>query len=131
MIVRSSQSLSRAVRVRVPNIHKSFFGNSATRAGENRIFSNVRTPDELHTLAFLSATDNRPLITLWTASWCSMCKAIKPLVRDLIEVEKIGEKEGGLGFAEVELDSVLIGDLGMKYMVISHQTLWKTWLCSF
>jgi thiol-disulfide isomerase/thioredoxin len=77
----------------------------------------VRTPDELHTLTFLCAADNRPLITLWTASWCSTCKAIKPLVKNLIEVEKVGEKEGGLGFAEVELDSVLIGDLGMKYMV--------------
>jgi thiol-disulfide isomerase/thioredoxin len=77
----------------------------------------VRTPDELHTLTFLSATDNRPLITMWTASWCTTCQAVKPLVRSLIEEDKVGEKEGGVGFVEVELDSVLIGDIGMRYMV--------------
>jgi hypothetical protein len=42
---------------------------------------------------------------------------IKPLVKSLIEEEKVGEREGGLGYAEVELDSTLIGDLGIKYMV--------------
>lgn len=42
---------------------------------------------------------------------------MKPLVRSLIEDERVGEKEGGLGYAEVELDSVLIGDLGVKFMV--------------
>lgn len=38
-------------------------------------------------------------------------------MKSLIEQEKVGEAEGGLGFAEVELDSTLIGDLGVKYMV--------------
>jgi hypothetical protein len=38
-------------------------------------------------------------------------------VKGLIEDEKVGEEEGGLGFAEVELDSTLIGDLGVKFMV--------------
>jgi hypothetical protein len=42
---------------------------------------------------------------------------VKPLVKSLIEDEQIGQKEGGLGYAEVELDSVLIGDLGVQYMV--------------
>jgi hypothetical protein len=37
----------------------------------------------------------------------------------MIEDEKVGEGEGGLGYAEVELDSPLIGDLGVKYMVWS------------
>lgn len=65
----------------------------------------------------LSAADNRPLITLWSASWCTTCQAVKPLVKGMIEEEHVGEEEGGLGFAEVELDSTLIGDLGLKYMV--------------
>ena len=38
----------------------------------------------------------------------------------MIEEEHVGEEEGGLGFAEVELDSTLIGDLGVKYMVGCH-----------
>jgi hypothetical protein len=44
---------------------------------------------------------------------------VKPLVKRLIEDEGVGQAEGGLGFAEVELDSTLIGDLGVKYMVCS------------
>jgi hypothetical protein len=47
-------------------------------------------------------------------------------VRHLIEVEKVGENEGGLGFAEVELDSTLIGNLGMKYMVRVDFFLWTS-----
>jgi thiol-disulfide isomerase/thioredoxin len=103
--------------LRFPRTQSALFSSAAPRLGENRIFANVRTPDELHTLTFLSATDNRPLITMWTASWCTTCQAVKPLVRSLIEEEKVGEKEGGVGFVEVELDSVLIGDIGMRYMV--------------
>ncbi|ORX95695.1 hypothetical protein BCR34DRAFT_469478, partial [Clohesyomyces aquaticus] len=90
---------------------------------QNRIFANVRTPDELHTLTVINATDNRSLITLWTASWCSTCQSVKPMIKRMIEEEKIGEREGGLGFAEVELDSTLIGDLGVKYIITSIPTL--------
>lgn len=42
---------------------------------------------------------------------------MKPLVKSLIEDEGVGIREGGLGYAEVELDSTLIGDLGVRYMV--------------
>jgi hypothetical protein len=58
-----------------------------------------------------------PLVTLWSASWCRSCAVVKPLVRSLIEEEGIGEEEGGVGYAEVELDSAQIGDLGVTYMV--------------
>lgn len=121
MILRPPQSLSlsRSLKLRIPRVHpqRTFLGASSQRSHQNRIFDNVRTPNDLHTLTLLSAADNRPLITLWSASWCSTCQAIKPLVKSMIEEERVGEEEGGLGFAEVELDSTLIGDLGVKYMV--------------
>lgn len=117
MILRSLQLLPRTFLLRLPRVQHRLFSSSPNRLGENRIFANVRTPDELHTLTFLSTTDNQPLITLWSTSWCSTCQAVKPLVKSLIEDEKVGQSEGGLGYAEVELDSVLIGDLGVKYMV--------------
>jgi hypothetical protein len=44
---------------------------------------------------------------------------VKPLLKNLIEDERVGQAEGGIGFAEVELDSTLIGDLGVRYMVCS------------
>lgn len=52
-----------------------------------------------------------------------MCAAVKPILRELIEDEGVGEAEGGIGYSEVELDSVLISDLGVKYMINSMPTL--------
>ncbi|KAJ4351591.1 uncharacterized protein N0V89_006934 [Didymosphaeria variabile] len=118
MILRPTPSISRSLKIQIPRVpHRGFLGASSTRSNQNRIFDNVRTPNDLHTLTLLSAASNRPLITLWSASWCSTCQTIKPLVKGMIEDERVGEEEGGLGFAEVELDSTLIGDLGVKYMV--------------
>ena len=86
-------------------------------APTNRIFDSIRQPNDLHTLTLLNAADNRALITFWSASWCATCRAVKPLVRELIEGERVGEAEGGLGFVEVEMDSTLIGDLPLTYQV--------------
>lgn len=111
--------LSRCTKLRNPHTHtaRHFLTGASTPSNQNRIFDNVRTPNDLHTLTLLSAASNRPLITLWSASWCTTCQTVKPLVKSLIEDDRVGEEEGGLGFAEVELDSTLIGDLGVKYMV--------------
>ncbi|KAL6161749.1 hypothetical protein ACJBU6_00852 [Exserohilum turcicum] len=97
--------------------------NSGTRSHQNRIFDPVRQPNDLHTLTLLNAADNRALITFWTASWCATCQAIKPLVRSLIEEEKVGESEGGLGFVEVLMDSTLLEDLPVRYRISSMPTL--------
>lgn len=56
-------------------------------------------------------------MTLWTAAWCPSCAIVRPLLRELIEIEGVGEAEGGVAYSEVELDSALIGDLGVTYMV--------------
>ncbi|XTI83552.1 hypothetical protein V2W45_1464813 [Cenococcum geophilum] len=90
------------------------FSSSSRFSDKNRIYNSIRTPEELSTLLLLSASSNRPLITLWSASWCSMCAAVKPILRELIEDEGVGEAEGGIGYSEVELDSVLISDLGVN-----------------
>jgi thiol-disulfide isomerase/thioredoxin len=121
MILRPPPSLSRPILFRIPNFHtrRTLFGASNTRSHQNRLYDSIRRPDDLHTLTLLSGAENRPLITLWSASWCTTCQAVKPLVKSLIEDERVGQEEGGLGFAEVELDSTLIGDLGVRYMVCS------------
>lgn len=95
------------------------FSSSSRFSDKNRIYNSIRTPEELSTLLLLSASSNRPLITLWSASWCSTCAAVKPILRELIEDEGVGEAEGGIGYSEVELDSVLISNLGVKYMVMT------------
>jgi thiol-disulfide isomerase/thioredoxin len=91
--------------------------NPTQRSHVNRVFDPVRQPNDLHTLTLLNAADNRSLITFWSASWCQTCQTIKPLIKSLIEDEKIGEREGGLGFVEVQMDSTLIEDLPIKYRV--------------
>lgn len=97
--------------------------NPTQRSHTNRIFDPVRAPQDLHTLTLLNAADNRSLITLWSASWCSTCATVKPLLLRLIQEEKIGEQEGGLGFVEVQMDSTLIEDLPVKYRISSMPTL--------
>ena len=44
----------------------------------------------------------------------SDCRVVVPLVQGLIEKDDVGEEGGGLGVAEVEMDSVLIEDLPLK-----------------
>ena len=77
----------------------------------------VRNLEEFNNYVLLSATNRTAYITLWTASWCASCKTVSPIVKDLIESEGIGEKHGGVSYAEVEIDSPDIGDLPLRYLV--------------
>jgi thiol-disulfide isomerase/thioredoxin len=104
-----------ALRVALPRTQTRTFLTPS--APTNRVFDSIRQPNDLHTLTLLNAADNRALITFWSASWCATCRTVKPLVRELIESERVGEAEGGLGFVEVEMDSTLIGDLPLTYRV--------------
>ncbi|MCJ1471312.1 hypothetical protein MMC07_009960, partial [Pseudocyphellaria aurata] len=83
----------------------------------------IRSKDEFSILLLHSTSRNQPLITLWTASFCSSCRVVLPLVRDAIEKDKIGENEGGVGFAEVEVDAPGMGDLGGEYFINSMPSL--------
>lgn len=107
--------LSKPLSIHSPRTFSLF--PSSTSTPQNRIYDTIRTPADLHTLLLLCAANNRPLISLWTASYCSTCATISPIVRRLIEQERVGESEGGLGYVEVGLDGVLIGDLGVTYRV--------------
>lgn len=82
----------------------------------------MRSASDLDTLVLLSSSSRRALITLWTASWCSSCRAVAPLLRNLIEDERAGEHgEQSVNFAEVELDSPDVAGAGVasRYMITS------------
>ena len=58
--------------------------------------------------------------------WCQNCKTISPLIQELIEKDGIGEKQGGVSFVHVEMDSPDLGGmagLGMRYGINSIPTL--------
>ena len=44
---------------------------------------------------------------------------VLPIVREVIEQERVGENDGSVGFAEVVVDAVGMGTLGGEYMVRS------------
>ncbi|KAK5133346.1 hypothetical protein LTR08_007780 [Meristemomyces frigidus] len=93
----------------------------------NRIYPDtVRHEDILSTLILFSASTRVPLITLWMTNWCPSCKVVSPLIRELIEKDRVGEAEGGVSFVEVEMDSPDLGGLGglpLQYGINNMPTL--------
>jgi len=86
----------------------------------NRIFTSVRNASDFDTYMLLSSSSRAPLITLWTASWCTPCHTITPMIKKMIEEEKVGERNGNpISFAEIELDAPDIGEVAGRYMVTS------------
>ncbi|EMC96573.1 hypothetical protein BAUCODRAFT_60312, partial [Baudoinia panamericana UAMH 10762] len=94
---------------------------------KNRVYpTSVRREEELETLTLMSASSRVPLITLWTTNWCTSCKAVSPLLRELIEKEGVGEEQGSVSFVEVEADSPDLGGIGgmaLRYGINSIPTL--------
>lgn len=82
----------------------------------------VRNQDQFQTYLQLSSTSRRPLITLWTTSYCPACKQVSPLLQRLIESEGVGQAEGGVGYCEVEYDAPDMMT-GLTYMINSVPTL--------
>ncbi|KAF2432583.1 hypothetical protein EJ08DRAFT_648013 [Tothia fuscella] len=117
----------RIFRVALPKTFTSTRNFSATTplVTKNRIYNNIRHTSELETLLLLSSSSNKSLLTLWTTSWCSTCTTVSPLLKSMIEQEGIGEAEGGVGYAQVEMDAVSLGevDLRGRYMINSIPTL--------
>ncbi|GME57280.1 Thioredoxin [Neofusicoccum parvum] len=123
-LARSSRILIRIASPARPQT-RSFFQTAprlSSAPNKNRIYTSVRTPDELSNLLLISASTRRPLITLWTASWCPSCRAVSPLIHSLVE-SGAGEKAGGVGYAEVEVDAATIGELPLTYRITSMPTL--------
>ncbi|KAF8418989.1 hypothetical protein EV426DRAFT_709498 [Tirmania nivea] len=93
---------------------------------QNRIYNSVRTKDDFQTLLALSTSNNIPLITFWTASWCPTCKIANPLIHEIIENPdgKYLSKGVKVGLVEVEVDAPDLGyGLGARFMIRSVPTL--------
>ncbi|KAI4180821.1 MAG: hypothetical protein L6R41_006995 [Letrouitia leprolyta] len=101
------------------------FATSSPQRLKNRIHPPIRSQSELTTLLLLTISSRTPLLTLWTASWCSSCRAIRPHILSLLENDRLGEKEGGVAYAEIEMDALDIVSSGMagQYFVNSIPTL--------
>ncbi|CAG9995852.1 unnamed protein product [Clonostachys byssicola] len=104
-----------------PALHTAAFSTTTANA-KNQIFDPVRNTNSLDTYLSVSASSNTPLLTFWTASWCSTCRAVYPLVRSLIE-QGTGEAEGGVNLVPVEFDAPDAQSLAMTYMITSIPTL--------
>lgn len=91
------------------------FSTSRLQSEKNRIYTTVRTPNELSNLLLLSSSSNVPLLTYWTMSWYSQSNP--SVVKKLIEEEGVGEVEGGVGYVEVEMDAPTIDGLDIQYGV--------------
>ncbi|KAL7621252.1 hypothetical protein AAE478_008569 [Parahypoxylon ruwenzoriense] len=97
---------------------------SHRRGARNQIYDSVRQLDDLRMYQLASSSSRTPLITLWTTSWCSTCRAVAPLLKSLI-ASGIGEAEGGVAYCTVEFDApdVMAHGLGLTYMITSVPTL--------
>ncbi|PMD25679.1 hypothetical protein NA56DRAFT_698745 [Hyaloscypha hepaticicola] len=102
---------------------RQFSATKQNRA-KNRLYTPVRRPDDFSTYLLLSTSSRIPLLTFWTASYCSTCRAVSPLLQELIS-SGVGEAEGGVSFAEIEFDSqdIMESGLAMTYMITSMPTL--------
>ncbi|KAF2160926.1 hypothetical protein M409DRAFT_28533 [Zasmidium cellare ATCC 36951] len=103
------------------------FSSSAAALAKNRIYpARIRNEDELQTLILMSASSRVPLITFWMTTWSPGCDQVSPIIRELIERDRVGEDRGGVSFVEVESDSPDLGGLSgiaQRYMVNSIPTL--------
>jgi len=100
------------------------FSTTKPKKAQNRVYTPVRRPDDFSSYLLLSTSSRRPLITLWTASYCNSCRTVSPILQELLS-SGVGEEEGGVSYCEVEFDSQDIMDsgLGMTYMITSLPTL--------
>ncbi|KAI1129306.1 hypothetical protein F5Y10DRAFT_264298 [Nemania abortiva] len=120
-------TLARASHSLGQHLAKKGFATSRASRAKNQIYTSVRRPDDFHTYQLLSSSARTPLLTLWTTSWCSTCRAVSPLIESLV-ASGVGEAEGGVAFCKVEYDAPDImsgegGGLGMTYMITSIPTL--------
>ena len=122
-----SPLLRRTTALATSALHKTSpvrsFGFGFKSEVSNRIFSPVRSEDEFDTILLLCASARMPLLTFWTATWCSSCKAVRPTIFELLQEKPIGVEQGGVGFAEVEMDAPGVSALAFRYLIKSTPTL--------
>lgn len=83
--------------------------------------SRIRDQATFHNTLLTCGSNRQVLITLWTAGYCSSCKAIAPLIREIFETETFefgghGDAEG-VALAEVVMDAPDAAGLGFEFMV--------------
>ncbi|GAB7365403.1 hypothetical protein MBLNU230_g6481t1 [Neophaeotheca triangularis] len=121
---RISRQMPNGIAFQIP---RRSFGSTAITQAKNRVYpASVRGEDELQTLLLASASTRVPLITLWTANWCPSCKIVSPMIKELIGKDGVGEEQGGVSYAEVEMDAPTLGGVSgvaMRYMINSMPTL--------
>ncbi|KAI0391716.1 hypothetical protein F5Y17DRAFT_396813 [Xylariaceae sp. FL0594] len=131
------KSLTLRICTRPPAVRRTFATSSALSRAPNQVFDSVRRPSDLHTYTRLASTSGVPLLTLWTTSYCPSCATVAPLIRTLVQDERVGEAEGGVAFVTVEMDapdimsdtsniygtSGNVGGLGGTFMITSVPTL--------
>ncbi|MCJ1311299.1 hypothetical protein MMC25_004970 [Agyrium rufum] len=115
-------------RPSIPRRSQRCFSTTPRARGSNRIYTPITNPTSLSTLLLLHSNLRTPLLTFWTASWCSTCRSLLPEVQKMIEEDGYGENAlaaggGGVGFVEVRVDAPDMGDLGAKYFITSIPTL--------
>lgn len=103
------------------------FATAPKLQAKNRIYpARVRNEDELQTLVLMSASSRTPLLTLWMTTWSRECDEVSPIIRNLIETDRVGEDKGGVSFVEVEMDSPDLGGvsgIAARYLINTIPTL--------
>ncbi|KAL2150007.1 hypothetical protein VTH82DRAFT_7683 [Thermothelomyces myriococcoides] len=109
---------------RIVVVSRRRFSTSRPSRASNQVYASVRNADQFHNYQLLSSSSRTPLLTLWTTSWCSTCRVVAPLIRELVE-SGVGETEGGVAYCTVEYDApdVMSAGLGLTYMINSVPTL--------
>ncbi|MCJ1293078.1 hypothetical protein MMC34_004631 [Xylographa carneopallida] len=113
---------TRSLRFSIPRP----FSSTPRPLARNRIYEPICALPSLTTLLSLSSASSRPLLTYFHLSTTSTTDgAIRALLLQLLEREGVGEREGGVGYAEVELDAAdcVAEDVGGVYAITSIPTL--------
>lgn len=120
-------SALRGHRIAINSSIRAFSTTRPALAPKNRIYpARVRNEDELATLLLASASTRVPLLTLWMTTWSRECDEVSPILRELIEADGVGEKEGSVSFVEVEMDSPDLGGVSgvaTRYLINNVPTL--------
>jgi thiol-disulfide isomerase/thioredoxin len=86
----------------------------------------IRDEPSFRTLLLTSTSKHELLLTLWTASYCSTCRAVTPTLKSVIESypPPPSPSHPSVGFVEVELDAPDVATtLGVEYGIKGVPTL--------
>jgi len=101
-----------------------FFSTSHSSQAPNRIYESARNLPALQTTIALSTSSNRPLLALFSYTLNDRLGTnVSELMVNLLQEEKVGEREGGVGYVEVEMDAPDNVEVGDMYYITSIPTL--------